>query len=223
MVEHLPTVRFIAERFHERLPKHVPIEDLYSAGVIGLLDAFGKFDPSKNNLFRTYAQFRIRGAILDFLRTLDWSPRELRRTGRAVEQAVETLVAQFHRPPTDIEIAQKLNVPLDTYQHLLGELRGLQIGRLDDERSEDSDEEEPDSIPGQPEDDPLFRCLDGELRERLAKAINELPERERLVMNLYYYEETTMTEIGLILGVVQSRVSRIHASAVTNLRARLTS
>jgi RNA polymerase sigma factor for flagellar operon FliA len=164
MVEHLPIVRFIARRIHERLPQHVPIEDLYSAGVLGLLDAFGRFDPSKQVKFSTYAQFRIRGAILDSLRTLDWSPRELRRKGRAVEQAIQTLIAQFHRSPTDIEIAQKLNIPLTDYQHLLGELKGLEIGSLHSERSEDSEEEELVYIPGRPEDDPLFRYLDGEMR-----------------------------------------------------------
>ena len=99
MVEHLPIVQFIARRIHQRLPQHVPIEDLYSAGVLGLVDAFGRFDPTKQVLFRSYAQFRIRGAILDSLRTLDWSPRELRRKGRAVERAIQTLTAQFHRSP----------------------------------------------------------------------------------------------------------------------------
>jgi RNA polymerase sigma factor FliA len=221
MVEHLPIVRFIARRIHDRLPQHVPIDDLYSAGVVGLLDAFRKFDPSKQVKFSSYAQFRIRGAILDSLRTLDWSPRELRRKGRAIEDAIQTLIAQFQRSPIDIEIAQKLNISLAAYQQLLGELKGLEVGSLQSERSEDSDEEELDLIPGRPDDDPLFRYLDGEMRERLTTAINDLPERERLVMTLYYYEETTMKEIGLILGVVESRVSQIHASAVLHLRARI--
>jgi RNA polymerase sigma factor FliA len=221
MVEHLPIVWFIARRIHDRLPPHVPIEDLYSAGVLGLLDAFAKFDPSKKVLFRTYAQYRIRGSILDSLRTLDWGPRELRRKGRAVEDAIQTLIAQFQRSPIDIEIAQKLNISLAAYQQLLGELKGLEVRSLQSERSEDSDEEELDLIPGRPDDDPLFRYLDGEMRERLTTAINDLPERERQVLSLYYYEETTMKEIGLILGVVESRVSQIHASAVLHLRARL--
>jgi RNA polymerase sigma factor FliA len=221
MAEHLPIVRFIARRIHERLPQHVPIEDLYSAGVLGLLDAFGRFDPSKEVKFSTYAQFRIRGAILDSLRTLDWSPRELRRKGRAIEQAIQALIGQLGRSPTDIEIAQKLNMPLAAYQQLLGELKGLQIGSLHDERSEDSDEEELDLIPGRPEDDPLSRYLDGEMRERLTKAIEDLPERERLVLTLYYYEETTTREIALILDIVESRVWQIRASAVRHLRALL--
>jgi RNA polymerase sigma factor for flagellar operon FliA len=221
MIEHLPIVRFIARRIHERLPQHVPIEDLYSAGVVGLLDAFGKFDPSKQVQFRSYAQFRIRGAILDNLRTLDWSPRELRRKGRAIEQAIQTLMAQFGRAPTDLEIAGQLHIDLAAYQQLLGELKGLEIGTLHSERSEDSGEEELVYLPNRPEDDPLFRYLQSEMRERLIQAIGDLPERERLVMTLYYYEETTMKEIGLILGVVESRISQIHASAVMHLRARL--
>jgi RNA polymerase sigma factor for flagellar operon FliA len=221
MVEHLPIVRFIARRIHERLPQHVPIEDLYSAGVVGLLDAFSKFDPSKQVQFSSYAQFRIRGAILDSLRTLDWSPRELRRKGRAIEQAIQTLTAQYGRSPTDIEIAHQLHIELSAYQQLLGELKGLEIGTLHSERSEDSGEEELVYLPNRPEDDPLFRYLHAEMRERLTSAIGELPERERLVMTLYYYEETTMKEIGLILGVVESRISQIHASAVLHLRARL--
>ncbi len=221
MIEHLPIVRFIARRIHERLPQHVPIEDLYSAGVVGLLDAFSKFDPSKQVQFRSYAQFRIRGAILDSLRTLDWSPRELRRKGRAIEQAIQTLTAQFGRTPSDIEIAQQLHIDLAAYQQLLGELKGLEIGTLHSERSEDSGEEELVYLPNRPEDDPLFRYLHAEMRDRLTSAISDLPERERLVMTLYYYEETTMKEIGLILGVVESRISQIHASAVLHLRARL--
>jgi RNA polymerase sigma factor for flagellar operon FliA len=221
MIENLPLVQFIARRIHQRLPQHVPIEDLCSAGVLGLLDAFGRFDPSKLVQFRTYAQFRIRGAILDSLRTLDWSPRGLRRQGRAIEQAIQTLTAQFGRAPNDFEIAHHMQIELAAYQQLLGELKGLEIGTLQSERSEDSEEEELVFLPNRPEDDPLFRYLHAELRERLAAAIGDLPERERLVMTLYYYEETTMKEIALILDVDQSRVSQIHASAVLHLRARL--
>jgi RNA polymerase sigma factor for flagellar operon FliA len=218
MVEHLPIVRLVALRIHERLPQHVPVEDLYSAGVLGLLDAFGRFDPSKQVLFRTYAQFRIRGAILDSLRTLDWSPRELRRKARAVEQAIQLLIAQLHRSPTDSEIAQKLNIPLFAYQQLLGDLNGLEIGALDSERPPDPDEEEQIYVKARPEDDPLFRYLESEMRDRLAKGINGLPERERLVMTLYYYEEVTMKDVGLIIGVVESRCWQLHATALLHLR-----
>src|SRR5579884_3403506 len=221
LLEHLPVVRFLARRIHERLPKHVDLEDLVSAGVVGLLDAFAKFNPDKKVQFRSYAQFRIRGAILDSLRTLDWSPRELRRKGRAVEQAIRVLTARLGRTPSENEIAAELGMELGDYHQLLGELKGLEIGTLHMERSEDSGEEELAYVPNRQEDDPLFRCLEGELRERLAEAIRKLPERERLVMTLYYYEEMTMKEIGLTLGVVESRVSQIHASAVLRLRAML--
>ena len=221
LLEHLPVVRFLARRIHERLPQHVDIEDLVSAGVVGLLDAFSKFDPEKKVQFRSYAQFRIRGAILDSLRTLDWSPRELRRKGRAVEEAIRAVTGRLGRPPNEAEVADELSVTLDEYQQLLGDLKGLEIGTLHVEHNEDSGEEELAYVPGKPEDDPLFQCLRGELEERLTEAIQNLPDRERLVMTLYYFEEMTMREIGLALGVVESRVSQVHASAVVHLRAAL--
>lgn len=221
LVEHLPIVRFLARRIHERLPQHVEIEDLFSAGVVGLMDAFAKFDPAKKVQFRSYAQFRIRGAILDSLRTLDWSPRELRRKGRAIEEAIRSLTVRLGRAPNEAEISAEMSISLDSYQQLLGELKGLEIGTLHMERNEDSGEEELAYVPGRPEEDPLFRCLRGEMEERLTDAIQNLPERERLVMTLYYYEEMTMREIGLALGVVESRVSQIHASAVLHLRTAL--
>ncbi len=221
LLEHLPIVRFLARRIHERLPQHVEIEDLVSAGVVGLMDAFSKFDPAKKVQFRSYAQFRIRGAILDSLRTLDWSPRELRRKGRAVEEAIRVLTARLGHAPNEAEVAAEMALELEEYQQLLGDLKGLEIGTLHMERNEDSGDEELAYVPGRPEEDPLFRCLRGELEERLGEAIQNLPDRERLVMSLYYYEEMTMREIGLALGVVESRVSQVHASAVVHLRGAL--
>jgi RNA polymerase sigma factor for flagellar operon FliA len=221
LLEHLPTVRFLARRIHERLPQHVELDDLISAGVVGLIDAFSKFDHSKKVQFKSYAQFRIRGAILDSLRTLDWSPRELRRKGRAVEEAIRSMTQRLGRAPHEMEIAGEMSLSLIEYQQLLGELKGLEIGSLQMERSEDSGDEELAYIPGSPEDDPLFRCLKGEMKQRLADAIEDLPEKERMVLTLYYYEELTMKEIGLTLGVVESRVSQIHSSAVLRLRTSL--
>jgi RNA polymerase sigma factor FliA len=221
LLEHLPTVRFLARRIHERLPQHVDLEDLVSAGVVGLMDAFSKFDPEKKVQFRSYAQFRIRGAILDSLRTLDWSPRELRRKGRAVEEAIRVLTQRMGQAPGEAEVAVEMALSLVEYQQLLGDLKGLEIGTLHMQRNEDSGEEELAYIPGKPNDDPLFHCLRGELEGRLSGAISELPDRERLVMTLYYYEEMTMREIGLALGVVESRVSQVHASAVVHLRVAL--
>jgi RNA polymerase sigma factor FliA len=221
LLEHLPTVRYLARRIHERLPQHVELDDLISAGVVGLIDAFSKFDHTKKVQFKSYAQFRIRGAILDSLRTLDWSPRELRRKGRAVEEAIRSVTHKIGRAPSEQEIAKEMDVDLIQYQQLLGELKGLEIGSLHMERSENSGDEELSYIPGSPDEDPLFRCLQGEMKQRLTDAIEELPEKERMVLTLYYYEELTMKEIGLTLGVVESRVSQIHSSAVVRLRAAL--
>jgi len=221
LLEYLPIVRFLARRIHERLPQHVELEDLVSAGVVGLMDALAKFDPTKKVQFRSYAQIRIRGAILDSLRSLDWSPRELRRKGRAVEETIRVLMARMGRPPGEGEIAAEMGTSLEEYQQLLGDLKGLEIGTLHIERNEDSGEDEVACVSGRPEDDPVFCCMREELEERLTDAISRLPERERLVMTLYYFEEMTMREIGLALGVVESRVSQVHASAVLHLRVAL--
>ncbi|HEV2132981.1 MAG TPA: sigma-70 family RNA polymerase sigma factor [Terracidiphilus sp.] len=130
LLEHLPIVRFLARRIHERLPHHVDLEDLVSAGVVGLMDAFQKFDPAKQVQFRSYAQFRIRGAILDSLRMLDWSPRDLRRKGRAVEEAVRTLTARLGRVPAEAETAAELGLEIEQFQQLIGHLKGLEVGSL---------------------------------------------------------------------------------------------
>jgi RNA polymerase sigma factor FliA len=190
---------------------------------VGLIDASSKFDQTKKVQFKSYAQFRIRGAILDSLRILDWSPRDLRRKGRAVEEAIRTVTQRMGRPAMEQEVAQEMGVGLDEYQQLLGELKGLEIGSLHAERNEDSGDEELAYMPAAPEEGPEFRCLQGEMKQRLADAIEELPEKERLVLTLYYFEELTMKEIGLTLGVVESRVSQIHSSAVVRMRAALKS
>jgi RNA polymerase sigma factor FliA len=221
LLGHLPTVRWVARRIHERLPKHVELEDLVSAGVVGMMDALGKFDPAKKASFRSYAQIRIRGAILDSLRTLDWGPRELRRRARAIQEAIRILTARRGQPPSESEIAAEMGVSLNDYQLLLRDLKGLEIGTLNMERTEDAGDEEVAYIPGRPEDDPLFLFLKDELDDRLAEAIAKLPDRLRVLMTLYYYEDLNMREIGLALGVVESRVSQIHSQALVLLRARL--
>jgi RNA polymerase sigma factor for flagellar operon FliA len=221
LLEHLPMVRYLARRIHERLPQYVELEDLVSAGVIGLIDAYNKFDHTRKVQFKSYAQFRVRGAILDSLRILDWSPRELRRKGRAVQDAIRAVTQRLRRTPSEPEIAKEMGLGLNDYQVLLGDLKGLEIGSLNLEHAEDSGEDELAYIAGSPEEDPLFRCLQGEMRQRLIDAIEELPEKERMVLTLYYYEELTMREIGLTLGVVESRVSQIHSSAVVRLRVSL--
>jgi RNA polymerase sigma factor for flagellar operon FliA len=221
LLEHLPTVRYLARRIHERLPQHVELDDLISAGVVGLIDAFGKFDHTKKVQFKSYAQFRIRGAILDTLRSLDWSPRDLRRKGRSVQDAMQTLTHMLKRAPSEQEIANHLHLSLGDYQVLLGDLKGLEIGSLHAERNEDSGEDELAYVAGSPDESPLFLCLQGEMKQHLIDAIEELPEKERMVLSLYYFEELTMKEIGYTLGVVESRVSQIHSSAVLRLRSSL--
>ena len=221
--ENLQLVRFIARRIHEKLPQHVNLEDLVGAGVLGLIDASSKFDPAKNIQFRTYAQFRIRGAILDSLRDLDWGPRHLRRKGRAIEDAIRAAATRLGRNPSEQEIADELGQSLEEYQKVLSELNGLEIGSLHAQRNEDSGEEELAYVPGPPEEDPLFLCLRDEMRDRLRNAIEELPDSERLVLTLYYYEELTMKEIAAVLKVTASRVSQIRSSAILHMRARLES
>jgi RNA polymerase sigma factor for flagellar operon FliA len=221
LIEHLPIVRFLARRIHERLPQHVEIEDLISAGVVGLIDACSKFDPAKKVPFRSYAQFRIRGAILDRMRTLDLSPRELSRKGRAVEETIRVVKARLGHAPNEGEVALDMGLSLGEYQQLLGDLKDLEFGRLHVERNKDSGEEELAYVPGKLEEGALFRCSRDEFEARLADAIMNLPDRERLVMTLYYYEEMTMREISLKLGVVESRVSQVHASAVVHLRVAM--
>ncbi|MGI4828460.1 MAG: sigma-70 family RNA polymerase sigma factor [Janthinobacterium lividum] len=221
ILEHLPMVRFIARRLAERLPQHVEFEELVSAGVVGLIDAVNKFDYRKDVQFKSYAQFRVRGAILDSLRTLDWSPRDLRRKKRAIEEVSRTLTAQLGRAPFEQEIASEIGVTLETYQQLLNDLKSLEIGSLNVERGEETGEEEVAYVAAPEKENPLLQCLEGEMRDQLTAVIETLPERERLVLTLYYYEELTMKEIGLTLGVVESRVSQIHASAVRRLRKTL--
>jgi len=219
--EQLPIVRRIARRMSKRLPPCVELDDLVSAGTVGLIDALSRFNPEQRVDFRLYARFRIQGAMLDSLRALDWSPRPLRRKAREVEEAISALTGRLRRAPQEDEIATEMGLSLAEYQHLLGELDGLEIGTLNLERYKNAEDEELDFVSSRPEDDPLFLCLKGELKNRLSEVIENLPERERLVITLYYYEEMTLREIGMTLGVGQSRASQMHASAVLHMRATL--
>ena len=222
LLEQLPQVRYVARRIHERLPRHVPLEDMVHAGVIGLIDALNKFDCSKHVQFGSYAKFRIRGAILDSLREMDWGPRELRRKARRVEEAHRKLSLNLSRAPTELEVAAELNLELREFQQLLTELDGLEVGSLHLESPWDGKEEDLcDYLPNAPEDTPFFRCMRSEMKELLARAVADLPEKEQQVLALYYFEELTMKEVGTVMGIGESRVSQIHSLAVMRLRARL--
>lgn len=221
LMEHLASVRFIARKIHKTLPRHVELDDLISAGMVGLVEAFNRFDSTRHVQFKSYAQFRVRGAILDWLRTLDWGSRDLRRKARAIAETTRMLTQQFGRVPTETEIADKMALDLEELQQLIGELKGLELGSLNADHSRDDDDEELQYVPAPEEEDPFFLCLKAESRQGIIDAIEELPEKERLVLTLYYYEELTMREIGMTLGVVESRVSQIHSGAIRRLRSAL--
>ena len=222
VLEQLPQVKYIARRIHERLPQHVPFDDLVHAGIVGLIDAMHKYDASKNVRFASYAKFRIRGAILDSLRDMDWSPRDLRRKARQLEATMQKLQSELGHSASEPELAQAMGMSLEDFQHLLDEIRGLEIGSLQIESLEDGKETDlSETIPGPDDRDPLLLCMQGERRRMLAEAIAELPEREQQVLALYYQEELTMKEVGAVLGVGESRVSQIHSMAVARLRAIL--
>ncbi len=220
LMEQLPQVKVIARRIHDRLPPHVPLEDLVQAGIVGLMDAVHRFDPGKNVPLPAYAKFRIRGAILDSLRELDWSPRELRRKSRRLEEAHRQLHAQLGRPASDEELAAALALSLEELQQVMGDLRGLHLTSLD-EPGGGEDAPGSASAAGGPFDDPFTACLGSERKALLTQAIALLPPREQQVLALYYFEELTMKEVGAVLGVGESRVCQIHSAALVRLRARL--
>jgi RNA polymerase sigma factor for flagellar operon FliA len=218
LLENLPMVRPLALRIRRRLPKHVDIEDLVSAGVVGLIDALAKFDPAKNVQFGCYARPRVQGAILDSLRKLDWSPRQLRTKARAVEKAIQALTGRHLRSPSEAEVAAELGLGIREYQKLRCELTNLKVGSLNYATDEETGEEKLDHLPDRSGDDPLSRCMRGEIEGFMANAISRLPERERLLLRLYYHEEVPLKDIAQILGVCVSRSSQIHGSAIMHLR-----
>ena len=216
---HLSQVKFIAERMIAKLPPSVDIDDLYGAGVLGLLDAVEKYDPSRGVLFKTYAEMRVRGAMLDSLRDLDWAPRSIRRRAREVEAAYAQIEREQGRAAADDEVAALLGISVREFHALLGELRGLTITTLDHE--DDEHNLHARQIPDEPSRTPAALYEQNEMRAILTAAIERLPERERQVVALYYVEELTMKEIGAALGVTESRVSQIRTQSVMRLRAAL--
>ncbi|KAF0250136.1 MAG: RNA polymerase sigma factor for flagellar operon [bacterium] len=213
---HLPQIRFIAERIAVRLPFRVEIHELINVGVLGLLDAVDKYDPCRGVQFKTYAELRVKGAILDSLREQDWAPRSLRRKGREVQSAYAQIEKKQGRHATEEEVSQALNIPLIEFQGLLNELHCLSFADLDSE-SDGLKRQIPNTLAKVP----LFLYEQKELRQKLTDAIDRLPERERQVIALYYIEELTMKEIGLVLDITESRVSQLHTQAILKLRSVL--
>ena len=222
VLEQMPQVKYIARRIHEHLPKHVPFEDLMQAGMVGLIDALNKFDSEKNVRFASYAKFRIRGAILDSLRELDWSPRDLRRKSRQIDTVMQKLQTELGRTASEQELAKAMGLTLEEFHALTNEIRGLEVTSLQIDLNEDGQETDlAQSIPGPADEDPLTLCVEGEQKQRLEQAIAKLPEREQQVLMLYYQHELTMREVGELMGVGESRVSQIHSLAVQHLRAAM--
>jgi len=225
VIEHTSLISYIVSRIAVRLPSHVDLEDLHNTGVIGLMDAVDKYDPTKDCKFKTYAEFRIRGAILDQLRSLDWVPRSVRQKSRQLEQATNAVEQRLGRPATEDEVAGTLGLQIEDFHVLVNQTRGVSMVNLDDLRGQ-SDNDQP--LPsGNLEDvnaeDPFAQLKQRELTQALANGIAGLPEKERLVISLYYYEDLNLKEIGQILGITESRVCQIHSKAVSRLRSRMRS
>ncbi len=217
---HLSQVKFIAERLAAKLPPSVDIDDLMGAGMLGLLDAVDKFDPDKGVMFRTYAEMRVRGAMLDSLRDLVWAPRSRRRRAREIDAAYVEAERTRGRS-TEADVAAVLGMPVNEFQTLLGQLRGLTVTALDG--IEDDENGRTPTLAGDVSQTPLALYERAEIRECLTEAVDQLPDRERQVDAFYYVEELTMKEIGAVLGVTESRVSQLHTQAIVRLRACLAS
>lgn len=220
VMEHLPLVRAIAVRVHEGLPVHVELDDLVHAGILGLFDAATKYNPNKKVAFSSYAKHRIKGAILDSLRQMDWASRDMRRRHRQVEQITRDLCALLHRQPTEDELAERLGVAVSRWRQMALDLRNVGLVSADT-RSHEQEELPPPDYPGSPETQPDHMCAREQLRQRLEQAMSVLPERYRKVVVLYYSKELTMKEIGGLLGINESRVSQIHKAALEKMAAVL--
>jgi RNA polymerase sigma factor for flagellar operon FliA len=220
VLEHLPLVKAIAVRVYENLPVHVDLDDLVHAGILGLFDAATKFDPEKQVVFSSYAKHRIKGAILDSLRQLDWASRDLRRRHKQLEAATRDLASELQRAPTEAEIAQRLGVDVDRWRQMMIDLRSVGLVSASTRSSENEDMPAPD-FPSKPETQPDSMCAREQLRTVLASAMQTLPERYKKVVVLYYTNEMTMKEIGGVLGINESRVSQIHKSALEKMNVVL--
>src|SRR5713226_8207970 len=220
VLEHLPLVKAIAIRVHENLPVHVDLDDLVHAGVLGLFDAASKFDPEKQVAFSSYAKHRIKGAILDSLRQLDWASRDLRRRHKQVEAATRELATTLQRTPTEAEIAEKLGVDVERWRHMMLDLRSVGLISAS-ARATDHEELPAPDFPSKPETQPDNMCAKEQMRLVLTTAMKALPERYQKVVMLYYTNEMTMKEIGGVLGINESRVSQIHKSALEKMQVVL--
>jgi RNA polymerase sigma factor for flagellar operon FliA len=218
----LPLVKYIAYRIANRVPSHIDVDDLINSGIIGLINAAERFEPGRNVKFKTYAEQRNRGEILDSLRGMDWVPRTLRHKKKEIEAAFHSTEQQLGRTATDEEIAAHLGISLDEFHKSLDDLKGGTLGTFTDTETEGGEGfiatiQDPEA------EDPLEKMQEDEIRAILKKSIGDLPEKERRVVQLYYYNELNMKEIGTLLNITESRVSQLHTKAMMGLRKRLRS
>jgi len=224
--EYVPLVKYLALRISIKLPSHVELDDLINTGVIGLIDAIEKFNPSRGIKFKTYAEFRIKGAIYDGLRSLDWVPRSVRKQKKFVEEQYSTLQQQLGRHATDEEISETMGIGIEEFYKILDNLKGVTLGTFIEINAHDSQSAiEGESaiafIPDTSVDDPYYVFQKQELTDILAEAIKGLPEKEKYVVSLYYFDELTMREIGTVLNITESRVSQLHTKSMLHLRDQL--
>ncbi len=224
VLEYAPLIKYIASRMAMRLPPHISVDDLISSGMVGLLDAIKKFDPTKKISFRTYAEFRIKGAILDELRHLDWVPRSIRKKSSRLEKVYTQLLIELGRPAEAEEVAEALGLSLEDFYRLLDETKTISLLDVEAVRrnlSELSEMELCEFLQDDSARDPFIAVHFGELRQALLQALEALPDREKLLISLYYYEELTMKEIGAIMGYTESRISQLHTQAIYHLWSKL--
>ena len=215
-----PLVTRIARHLVAKLPASVELDDIVQAGMMGLMDAASRYQPDQGTQFETFAAQRVRGAMLDELRQNDWAPRGVRKNQRRIEAAIGALAQRLGRAPRETEIAGELGVTLSGYQRMLGEAKGLQIFSFDDVEDE-GDESGFARHPAAPGADPAAQLEDKRFRAALVESIDALPERERVLMGLYYEQDLNFREIAAILGVTESRVCQLHTQAIARLRARM--
>jgi RNA polymerase sigma factor for flagellar operon FliA len=225
ILTYAPLVKYVAGRLGSGLPAHVDENDLVSYGLLGLIGAIERFDPDRDIKFETYAIARIKGSIIDELRAMDWVPRSVRARARDIERAIAELEKQLMRAPTDEEISAKLGISEDELAESLSEISRSSIAALDELWTVNSGEGDQvaliDTVEDESLPDPQGALAETEMKEAIADSISRLPEREKLVVTLYYYEELTLREIGEVLGVTESRVSQLHTKAILRLKARL--
>lgn len=219
--EYAPLVKRIAHHMMSKLPASVQVEDIIQAGLIGLMDAVSRYEQEQGVQFETYATQRIRGAMLDELRRNDWLPRGVRRTQRKIETALRTLEQKLGRGPTEGEVAREVGVPLQEYQSMLQEARGCQLLYIEDFNSEDHDDGFIERNTPEADEDPLKSLQDDRFRGALIAAIEKLPEREKMLMSLYYEQDLNFREIAAVMGVTESRICQLHTQAVARLRSKL--